>query len=457
MDAEQGLPLPQRYWAILVVALGITLAVLDGAIANVALPTIARNLNASPADSIWVVNAYQLAITISLLPLASLGDRIGYRRVYMAGLALFTIASFGCALSGSLTSLAHCARDTGLRRGGHHERQHGLGAHDLPPLASRPRRQHQRLVVAISSVIGPTSLPAFWRSQHGRGSLRSTCRSVSRRIAAGWKALPRTPGHGQPYDYLSALMNAVVFGLADHGVDGLGHGEHRQLRRLANFSLARRDRLLLRAAAADASRAAPAYRPAANPGVRAVHRHVLLFVQPRRCWPSSRCRSCCRTPSACSQVQTGFLMTPWPLVIVFVAPLAGMLSDRYSAGALGGIGLAIMTVGLLLLATTGAHPAPVDIAWRMACAALGFGFFQSPNNRQMLSVGAASSQRRRKRHARHRAALGQTLGAALVALIFGIAPQHGTIITLFVAAGFAAAAAMVSLMRISRSNTPATA
>src|SRR5258707_84023 len=106
MDAEQGLPLPQRYWAILVVALGITLAVLDGAIANVALPTIARNLNASPADSIWVVNAYQLAITVSLLPLASLGDRIGYRRVYVSGLALFTVASLGCALSGSLPMLA---------------------------------------------------------------------------------------------------------------------------------------------------------------------------------------------------------------------------------------------------------------------------------------------------------------------------------------------------------------
>jgi DHA2 family multidrug resistance protein-like MFS transporter len=58
MDDEQGLPLPQRYGAILVVALGITLAVLDSAIANVALPTIARHLRASPAGSIWVINAY---------------------------------------------------------------------------------------------------------------------------------------------------------------------------------------------------------------------------------------------------------------------------------------------------------------------------------------------------------------------------------------------------------------
>jgi DHA2 family multidrug resistance protein-like MFS transporter len=79
---EDGLPLPQRTWAILTIALGLTLAVLDGAIANVALPTIAHDLDASPASSIWVVNAYQLAVTISLLPLASLGDIYGYRRVY---------------------------------------------------------------------------------------------------------------------------------------------------------------------------------------------------------------------------------------------------------------------------------------------------------------------------------------------------------------------------------------
>ncbi len=69
-----GLPLPQRTWAILAIAMAITMAVLDGAIANVALPAIARDLHATPASSIWVVNAYQLATTVSLLAFASLGD-----------------------------------------------------------------------------------------------------------------------------------------------------------------------------------------------------------------------------------------------------------------------------------------------------------------------------------------------------------------------------------------------
>ncbi len=100
-----GVPMPQRVWAILTIALGLTLAVLDGGIANVALPTIAREVNSSAANSIWVVNAYQLAVTISLLPLSSLGEIYGYKRIYQGGLILFTVASLACAMSSSLTTL----------------------------------------------------------------------------------------------------------------------------------------------------------------------------------------------------------------------------------------------------------------------------------------------------------------------------------------------------------------
>src|SRR5690242_18216262 len=86
MDTSDGLPIPERYWAILTIALGLIMAVLDGAIANVALPTIARDVHADPASSVWVVNAYQLAVMVTLLPLASIGEIIGYRRVYQVGL-----------------------------------------------------------------------------------------------------------------------------------------------------------------------------------------------------------------------------------------------------------------------------------------------------------------------------------------------------------------------------------
>ncbi|MHB8528165.1 MAG: hypothetical protein ACYC8V_01465, partial [Caulobacteraceae bacterium] len=63
-DEPDGLDQPQRTWAILSVALAIAMTVLDSSIANVALPVIARDFGAKPAESIWIVNAYQLAIVI---------------------------------------------------------------------------------------------------------------------------------------------------------------------------------------------------------------------------------------------------------------------------------------------------------------------------------------------------------------------------------------------------------
>ncbi len=100
-----GLPMPQRLGAILAVAFGVSLSVIDGTVANVALPTIGQQLGISAADSIWIVNAYQLAIMVSLLSLSALGDVVGYRKVYIGGLMLFTVASVGCSLSGSLQAL----------------------------------------------------------------------------------------------------------------------------------------------------------------------------------------------------------------------------------------------------------------------------------------------------------------------------------------------------------------
>jgi len=100
-----GLPPGQRRWAILTIALAIFITVIDQTIVNVALPTIGADLKIAPSSSVWIVNAYQMAIMLSLLPLASAGDILGYKRVYLAGLTLFGLASLGCALSPSLLAL----------------------------------------------------------------------------------------------------------------------------------------------------------------------------------------------------------------------------------------------------------------------------------------------------------------------------------------------------------------
>src|ERR1700733_15123013 len=104
-SSTDGLPTPQRYWAMLTLMTGLALSCLDTAIVNVALPAIARDLKASPANSIWVINAYQLAVMISLLPFASFGDIFGYRRVYRYGLVIYTGAALISATAHSLEML----------------------------------------------------------------------------------------------------------------------------------------------------------------------------------------------------------------------------------------------------------------------------------------------------------------------------------------------------------------
>ncbi len=94
--ASDGLPQPQRFWAIVTTAIAVFLTVVGASVANVALPTIAADLGVEPSAAVWIVNAYQVAILVSLLPLASLGDIIGYRRVYLSGLVLFSAASLAC-------------------------------------------------------------------------------------------------------------------------------------------------------------------------------------------------------------------------------------------------------------------------------------------------------------------------------------------------------------------------
>jgi hypothetical protein len=79
---HDGLKNPQRLLALMTLGMATAMAVLDGAIVNVALPIMARDLAVSPATSVWIVNAFQLAVAISLLPLSALGDTLGYRRVY---------------------------------------------------------------------------------------------------------------------------------------------------------------------------------------------------------------------------------------------------------------------------------------------------------------------------------------------------------------------------------------
>jgi DHA2 family multidrug resistance protein-like MFS transporter len=148
-------------------------------------------------------------------------------------------------------------------------------------------------------------------------------------------------------------------------------------------------------------------------------------------------------------VETGLLITPWPIAIALVSPIAGRLADHYPAGLLTSIGLSVFAIGLLSLAVMPAAPSVPDIVWRMALSGAGYSFFMSPNSRALI----ASSPRERSGGASGMLGtarlLGQTIGAALVALIFArVAGRDGTIVSLYVGVGFALLSAAVSALRL---------
>lgn len=442
---EDGLPSPQLWYAAISVWLAIAMTVLDSSIANVALPTIARDFGAAPSESIWIVNAYQLAIVTTLLPLASLGEIVGYRRIYRAGLILFTLSSLFCALSQTMAMLTVARTIQGLGAAGVMSVNGALVRHIYPHSKLGQGIGFNAMVVSASAAIGPTIAAGILAIGPWPWLFAINIPIGLVALAICWKTLPANPLSERRFDWISALLNALTFGLVISGIDVLTRTRARILgaletlagvvigailvmreitrpRPLVPLDLLRDRMFALSVATSIVSFAAQML---AFVGLPFHFENVLHF----------------------NQVQTGLLLTPWPAAVGVMAPIAGWLADRMSTAILCAIGLAIFCAGLAALATLGAAPTPLDIGWRMAVCGVGFGFFQSPNNRMMLTsaprhrAGAAGGMLGTAR------LTGQTIGAVMTAIFLHLFGDAGSVIGLGVASGFAALAALVSLSR----------
>jgi MFS transporter, DHA2 family, multidrug resistance protein len=447
IEHPDGLPLPQRNWAILTIALGLVMAVVDGAIANVALPTIAKALEASPAFSVWIVNGYQLAITISLLPLASLGEIIGYRRVYLAGLLLFTLASLFCTLSNTLPLLTAARIVQGFGAAGIMSVNAALVRFTYPRALLGRGIGFNALVVAISAALGPTvaalilavgTWPYLFAINIPLGIVT---------LALGWRFLPHINPASHAFDWQSAGLSALTFGLGIAAIDSAGHGESQYLwlSELVVAAIAcvllvnRQTHLASPLLPVDLLRI-PIFALSIGTSIASFCAQMLAFVAMPFYLESH---------FGYSAVQIGLLITPWPIAVACTAVLAGRLVERYPAGLLGGAGLLLFAAGLATLALLPADPTNFDVIWRMALAGAGFGLFQTPNNRTMIAAaprersGGASGMLGTAR------LLGQTIGAALVALLLALYPVQGTRISLLSGVVFALLGAGLSMLRLS--------
>ena len=154
--AIDGLPAERRSWAAAAIFTALAMASLDTAIANIALPAIAADLHVGPADVIWVVNVYQIALVATLLPLAALGEIVGHHRIYLAGLLLFTLASLACACAWSLPSLLAARALQGLGASGIMSVNTALVRYVYPGRLQGRGFGHNAMVVATAFTLGPT-------------------------------------------------------------------------------------------------------------------------------------------------------------------------------------------------------------------------------------------------------------------------------------------------------------
>jgi DHA2 family multidrug resistance protein-like MFS transporter len=444
--APSGLPRQQRLFAISPIIITVALATLDAAIANTALPTIATDLHARAADSIWIVNAYQLAVMVSILPFASLGETFGYRRVYIFGLVLFTAASLICALAWSLPSLAIARALQGLGASGLMSVNTALIRFIYPSRWLGRAVGLMALVVAIAAAIGPTVASAILSIATWPWLFAVNVPFGMVAIVLAVMNLPHTRRSPHRFDWLSAILNAGTFSLL---ILAIGEAAHEAPLGLSIGELA----------AAIIFGLIFVWRQMALP---APMLPIDLLARPVFALSAltSACSYACQGAAFValpfyfqgvlgrSQVETGLLMTPWPAAVALAAPLAGRLSERYAVGLLGGGGLVVLSLGMLCLTLMPSAPSTFDIAWRMILCGAGFGFFQSPNLKALMAsapperAGGASGIIATSR------LLGQTIGAALVALCLGLLPGRGAVVALGVGAGFAAAASFASFFRL---------
>ena len=155
-SAIRDLPAENRKWAAVAIFTALAMASLDTAIANIALPAIGAELHASPADVIWVVNVYQIALVATLLPLAALGEIVDHRRIYLAGLLLFTLASLACACAWSLPTLLAARVMQGLGASGIMSVNTALVRFVYPGRLEGRGFGYNALVVAAAFTLGPT-------------------------------------------------------------------------------------------------------------------------------------------------------------------------------------------------------------------------------------------------------------------------------------------------------------
>jgi DHA2 family multidrug resistance protein-like MFS transporter len=443
--SDDGIPMPQRIWAVVAISIGVVMSTLDGAIANIALPSIASDLNASVPASVWVINGYQLTIAVLLLAMSSVAEIIGLRRVFWFGLLLFTAASAGCGLANSLTTLVGARAIQGIGSACIFATYPALLAHIYPRHMLGRGIGISAMIVAMSSALGPTVSAGILSVAHWEWLFFVNVPLGILGLGVGAYTLPKTATIMRRFDVGAAVMSGVAIALLIIGIDGLGRAQDRVLASVEIVLALSIATWLIRSQGRQKTPLVP---------VDLLRLPIFaLSVATSICSYSAQAALLVALPflfqhqMGWSAGATGLIMTPIPLAVATIGFIAGRLADRYSAGILCGIGLLVMAFGIAGLVLLTQQPSVMDVIWREALVGLGFGLFQTPNNRVLLSAGP-----------RHRSAsaggmlatarlIGQTTGVTLVAIVYELARDDASQVVLTIACAITLVGCATSFLR----------
>jgi DHA2 family multidrug resistance protein-like MFS transporter len=439
-----GLPMPRRLVAIVALGLGTMLTVIDGNIVTVALPTIARDLHVDGSAAVLVVTVYQLVLVMALLPCSALGDLIGLKRMYQYGQLLFTAATFLCFFAKSLPVLLVVRAMQGLGAAAALSMMAALIRHSYPARNLGRGLGMSSIIVSVSAASAPVAgglilAVAPWPWLFAAG--------VPFAILSLWlgrAALPDVAPVVHRYNLAGALLNMATFGLLIGGIECGVHGGS-PLLSLAIVILGvvfaiwfvRHERAEARPILPVDMLGDPMIGLSALGALLTFSGSMLLLLS----MPFRLEQLYGFSPS-----EVGAVITPLPVAMMIISPLAGILSDRVRPALLGAFGMAIVASACLLLAFAPTHAGYFDFAWRMAMCGCGLSLYLAPNAR--LIVGSAP---------RHRAAAagglisttrltGQTIGATLMAILLTLG--LGATVPPLLAAVFATIAGVCSLTRM---------
>jgi MFS transporter, DHA2 family, multidrug resistance protein len=447
MGFTDGLPSTQRRWAMLSYLVGLAMSVLDGNIANTALPSIATQLHASPASSIWVVNAFLLTVGICVVPLSSLVDIIGYKRVYQGGLVIFTLASAGCSLPHSLNTLVLARVIQGIGAACIWSVSAAVMRYTYPRALLGQGIGLGGFVVFTSAAAGPSVASAILAVTTWHWLFAINIPFGLLALSMSERCLAPAQGSRHRWDVWSAILNGITVTLLIGGIDGIGSGKGAaivtgELAAAFLFGVAlvwRQNHLKIPMLAIDLFKR-PIFALSVGASLCAfIAQGLAVVVLPFYFIDVMNF----------SQVMAGLLLSPWPVAAGIASHYSGRLADRIPIRVLGTIGMAGMTAGLILLALVGPHPDKWQIVWRAALGGAGFGFFGAPNNRAMVAsapkersggAGGISTMSR---------LLGQSIGVSVVAVIFELTAHggvslHGASLALMFGAGATAVSGIIS-------------